>query len=330
MIHLMRATQRMFSQIKDCIEGSINIVILPHIHPDGDTLGSALALKYALKSLDKNPYIVIDDEITNNLKFATTNELISKDDFMDLGLKVDLVISVDASDAERLGDRYNFINESLRTINIDHHKTNTEFCDINIVDENAAATGIIIYRILDELNIPITKKIAEAIYIAIVTDTGNFKYSNTDAETFLIAANLISKGIDNTNIINHLYQNRPIKELYLVRDALKQLTLYFDGKVSVIELTMEDFKRNEISPSNTEGIIETARDIEGVEVAIFIKEIEKNKVKVSLRSKNDIDVSELAQRFKGGGHSKAAGCSFNTTIEDARNTLLHALKETFE
>lgn len=320
----------MMNRIKEYIDGSINVLILPHIHPDGDTLGSALALKVALINMGKNAHIVINDEIANNLRFVACNNIMSTDEYDKLGIETDLVISVDASDAGRLGNRHEYIVKAKKSINIDHHKTNTEYCDLNLVDENAAATGILIYKLIEFLDVEITKEIAEAIYVAIVTDTGNFKYSNTDADTFLIAANLVNAGIDNTTIINNLYQNRPIKELYLIRDALKNLNLYLDGRVSIIELNLEDFKINNISPTNTDGIIEFARDIDGVEVAVFIKEIDFDKIKVSLRSKNDVDVSAIAQKFNGGGHSKAAGCSFESSIKDVREILLDALKEIFE
>ena len=320
----------MMNNIKNFIEGSINVLILPHIHPDGDTLGSALALKLALVGMGKNAYIVIDDEIGSTLTFITNENIMSTYEYDKLGIEADLVISVDSSDAGRLGSRYRYIEEASKSINIDHHKTNTEYCNLNLVDENSAATGIIVYKLLEFLEVTITKEIAEAIYVAIVTDTGNFKYSNTDADTFLIAASLIKAGIDNTTIINNLYQNKPLKELYLIREALKNLTLYYNGKVSIIELNLEDFKANNISPTNTEGIIEFARDIEGVEVAIFIKEIDFGIIKVSLRSKNHVDVSVIAQKFEGGGHSKAAGCSFDVSIKEVREILLDTFKEIFD
>ncbi|WP_432665008.1 bifunctional oligoribonuclease/PAP phosphatase NrnA [Wukongibacter baidiensis] len=313
--------------ISNIIRGRKKIVILPHILPDGDTLGSSIALKKALCLLNKDVSIILDDEIPSNLLFlACDNNIMSTELFLDLNDNPDLVITIDSSDVDRLGDRGRLLDLCEETLNIDHHRTNSYYGKYNIVDSEASSCGEIIYKIIKELDIEIKEDIAESLYVSLSTDTGSFKYSNTSPETLRIAANLLEVGIDTTRIVTELYQNKPVNKIRLLADALNSLEIYYDGKLSIISVPLQMFKKSNAHTSDSDGIIEYGRDIHGVEVAILLKELSPNEIKVGFRSKYDFDVSRIAMEFGGGGHKKASGCTIYDTIENAKKIIVEKFK----
>lgn len=316
--------------IVNILRGRKNVIILPHILPDGDTLGSSLALRNALRYLGQNVSIVLDDEIPSNLNFMVDdNSIMSTDSFLSLKLCPDLIVTIDTSDVERLGDRYRLLDLSEEILNIDHHKTNNYYGKYNLVDSEASSCGEIIYEIIKKLDIEPNKDISTYLYVSLSTDTGSFKYSNTTPKTLRIAACLLEAGIDKNYIITELYQNKPFNRVKLLSDALNTLESFYNGKLAVIYVTKQMFESNNISSANADGIIEYARDIEGVEVAVFLKELSPNEVKIGLRSKYDIDVSAIAADFDGGGHRKASGCTIFDTMENAKKVIVEKFKNEF-
>ncbi len=312
------------SNVSKVILSANNILILPHIMADGDTLGSSVALYLALKKLGKNPCILLDEDIPNNLKFFIPEDSIAQT--FDESSLIDLVISIDCSDLERLGTRKKYILNTQNTLNIDHHKTNTQFAKVNIIDSKAAATGEIIYEVIKTLQASISKEIATALYVAISTDTGSFKYDNTSPKTHLISAELLEYGINLNQVSVELYQNKPVYKMKLMIEALKTLEFYCDGKVGLISITNEMMDKVGANSTDSDGLIELARDLEGVEVGILLKEIKKEEIKIGLRSKYNIDVSKIAMMFDGGGHSKAAGCTMFENIENAKKKIVAEIK----
>ncbi|SKC74078.1 DHH family phosphoesterase [Maledivibacter halophilus] len=317
----------MMNNILNLLRGSQKIIILPHILPDGDTLGSSLALKRTLEILGKKALILIDDEIPSNLNFMINhNSIMSTKTFLSLDFKPDLIVTIDTSDIERLGDRRELLDLNDEILNIDHHKTNINFGKYNLVDSNASSCGEIIYKIINDLEIELDKDISTYLYVSLSTDTGSFKYSNTTPKTLRIAADLLEKGIDSTFIVTMLYQNKPMNKIKLLSDALNTLEIHYDGKLAMIHVTNKMFEENNISPSNSDGIIEYARDIEGVEVAVFLKELSFNEIKVGFRSKYYFDVSLIAGEFNGGGHKKASGCTIFDTMINAKEKIKEKLR----
>jgi len=309
--------------ISSIIRGRKKIIILPHILPDGDTLGSSIALKKALCLLNNDVSIILDDEIPSNLLFlADNNNIMSTKLFLDLNVNPDLVITIDTSDVERLGDRGKLLNLSEEILNIDHHSTNNYYGKYNIVDPDASSGGEIIYEIIKELDVEIKKDIAESLYVSLSTDTGSFKYSNTSPKTLRIAADLLEAGIDTTRIVTELYQNKPVNKIRLLSDVLSSLEIYYDGKLSIMSVPLQMFEKNNAHTSESDGIIEYGRDIDGVEVSILLKELAPNEIKVGFRSKYDFDVSLIAMEFGGGGHKKASGCTIFDTIENAKKIIV--------
>lgn len=298
------------------------VIILPHIIPDGDTLGSAGALQHALNNFGNETIILIEDDIPSDLKFLELNNLYDirnlKNEFTDF----DMIITIDSSDIDRLGVRAKLLQYTDNILNIDHHKTNSEYGKFNYIDITASSCGEIIYDIIMDLNINIDKKIASLLYIAITTDTGSFKYSNTTPKTLRIAANLLEYGIDKDDINIQLYQNKPLNKMKLLIDTLNTLEFYFNNKLSIMYISLEMLKENNIDFSDSDGIIEHGRNIENVEIAVLLKEVNKKEIKVGLRSKGNYDVSEIAAFFGGGGHKNAAGCTIKASIEEAKNILI--------
>lgn len=330
MIQLLRKWKKMITKnILDLFVGRKNILILPHILPDGDTLGSSLALDEALKSIGHKPYIILDDDIPTNLNFITENKILSTKSFHSLNIKPDMIITIDSSDVDRIGKRIDLFTLTDEIINIDHHKTNSNFAKYNLVNKDASACGEIIYNLINDLSIKFTKEMATCLYVALSTDTGSFKYSNTTSRTLRIAADLLDMNINQAYITTELYQNKNINKINLLKDILNTLEIYYDGRLSIMYLTLDMLKRNSVDPSDTDGLIEYARDIEGVEVGVLLKELSLNEVKIGLRSKYDLDVSQIAKLFNGGGHKNASGCTLNGNINDAKRTILDVLKNKF-
>ncbi len=303
-----------------------NIAIFPHQSPDGDAIGSAVAISLYLQELGKKAVIVIDDEIQYELRFLLEyTEFITYEEALIVYDDWDFCITVDCGDIERITRRRNLIKDR-KLLNIDHHITNPGFGDFNIVDVKAPAACEIIYLILKANGFTPTKKIAEAIYTGISTDTGNFLYDNVRAKTFVVAAELIEIGIDKNKIVFELYQNNRSEKIKLHADVMSKMTIHCGGKLAVTYVDPAMLKKNSASMLDTEGVSESMRDIRGVEVACFLKEQvkEDNSIftKVSMRSLAGHDVAKVASHFGGGGHKAAAGFTLNKNKEEVKELLL--------
>ncbi|SCG83401.1 Bifunctional oligoribonuclease and PAP phosphatase nrnA [Proteiniborus sp. DW1] len=306
------------------IEKNNSICITSHVNPDGDSIGSVLALGLALK---RNGYdnitMFIPDEIPRNLSFLPGVDLIQKE-IPDNKIKT--LIALDCGDLERIGIEKTVLKSIDSIINIDHHITNTKFGNINIIDPDASSTGEIIYEILEFMSVNIDKDIATSLYVAISSDTGSFKYDNTSPTTHIIASKLLNIGID-INFINvNLYQSRSIEKTKLLMASLSTMEILEEGKIALVNVTRQMLQSCNATMSDGDNIIDFIRDIDGIEIACIFKEIEDNVVKVGFRSKNYVDVSAIAKNFNGGGHKKASGCTIYTSIEEGKILVLKEIK----
>jgi phosphoesterase RecJ-like protein len=308
---------KMFTDIVKRIQNAKKILIIPHIMPDGDTIGSSIALKLALQNMGKIACVHNIDPLPDDISFIGTEYLADATDFV---ASADLAISVDASDKNRLSIPFEAIS-GLDIINIDHHRTNDNYGFLNIVVPNAAATGEIIYRLIQFMGIKITREMAESLYIAIATDTGRFLYSNTSSETMKIVADLLEKGIDIDNLNIQLYQNQSFNKVMFESEALLSMKLYYANHVSMICLKKSLFEKHGVNHTASDGIVERARNICGVNISLLLKEVQDT-VKVSMRSKSDFDVSKIAEVFGGGGHRNAAGFVTQYTMEKISKLLI--------
>lgn len=302
------------------------IAVFPHQSPDGDAIGSAVAMALYLKEIGKRAVICIDDEIQYELRFLCAYaDFVSYEEALGLYQNWDFCVSVDCADKARLGRRAMF-TEGKELLNIDHHHTNPLFGEYNIVDKNAPAACEVIYHMLKENGFTITKEIGEAIYTGLSTDTGNFLYDNVRPETFLVASELLRLGIDKAKIVFELYQNKRSEKIRLHADAINQITFHKGGSLAMTYVDDEMLLRNGASMLDTEGICESLRDIRGVEVACFLKEKREEdgsfSTKVSMRALPMHDVSSVASSFGGGGHKAAAGFTLEADKEKVKELLL--------
>ena len=297
------------------------IVILTHENPDGDAMGTSLALYSALKQMGKKPDIIIPEHPRNFNFLPGIGEIKRETDVE----KYDLAIAVDCATIKMMNGFVRYFEDAKVRISIDHHSTNTMFGDINYVSPDAPACAQILLVVLEYFKVEITQEIGTCILTGIITDTGGFKYSGVTAETFEFVAWLLNKGINVSKIYRKALQIKTKSNFELGRIAADRLEFLEDGKVAYTYITLEDIQRVNAESGDQEGIVETGRDIEGVEVSIFIRETDKG-CKISMRSNEYVNVSDLCLLLGGGGHTHAAGASMQCTIERAKEKILMQLK----
>ena len=305
----------------ELLKSAQKLVIVSHVSPDGDTLGSSLALMHALRMFGKEVIMNVDDDISTVYSF-----LPGIDEYRrfapDESVAADLLVIIDASSADRAGNAMEVV-KSPAVLSIDHHKTNTRFADYLYLDSDAAATAEIIYSLLLEMGIKLTRDIATCIYEGLYTDTGSFKYSNTTSNTLKTAADLLEYGV-NPSVISDNMELKSRSQIEMLRKVLETLTFLKDGKIAYIEIPLELYDHN----VETDAFISYPRYVEGVEIALLFKQVEDNLTRVSFRSK-EIDVARIALSFGGGGHKKAAGCSIYAPLKEAEEVILRAVGELF-
>lgn len=294
-----------------------HIVLSGHVQPDGDCLGSILALYQALKTEERQVQIWLDDDISPLYEFLPYIDIIRRPN--EQLCTADLLVVLDASDAERIGRVREAVAAPL--LNIDHHLSNTAFADYLLLDTQAAATGELVFQLLEQMAIPLTPDIAVCLYTAIATDCGFFRYANTTPATLRYAAVLMEQGARPHWIAEQL-ETKSLSSMLLLGKVLQSLEFFQNGAVSCITLPQPLLEEAE----NTEGYINYPRCIEGVEVAVMFKEKEENVIRVSMRSKI-LDVSRIAFSFGGGGHMRAAGCTINEPLAVAKAKLLERIEQ---
>lgn len=306
--------------------------IVAHVMPDGDTIGSCLALMGVLKENGKYVDLYCQDNPPDNLKFLQGIHEFRKN--MNVDAEYDAVICLDCSDEARLGECAGILGNAAHTINIDHHISNSKYADINIVDPGASSTAELIYSLIKKFSNTISLPVCEALYTGIVTDTGGFEFSNTTPAAHRIAAELVEYGVDVDRITRLIYKNIPLEKVRLLGIVLNSLEIYMDGKVAFLTVTRSMYQQagftTDNNDSSTEGMINFAIDINGVECAAMFRQIENNITKVGFRTKTEIDASALAARFGGGGHARAAGCTIEDDISSSKNLVLEELKNMYD
>jgi phosphoesterase RecJ-like protein len=297
----------------------MRILIITHIYPDGDCIGSSLALAIGLRSIGKYVDIVDEHVIPPAYAFLPHSNEILQPSGVDG--EYDLVIAVDASDVERLGAASSLLGRGNAVVSIDHHATSEEFAEVNWIEPEAAATGELIYILLNELGISISKDIAVCLYTALSTDTGSFRFSNTTKRTFEIASHLVGLGANPGDISENVFDTKPYAALKLLGTMLEGLSLSDCGQVAWMALTKEMMSYFDVTAQDIEGFVNYARMVEGVLIALLFRE-EDDAIKISLRGRGDVDVSVLALELGGGGHAKAAGCSVKGSLDEVKQRVV--------
>jgi len=297
-------------------------MVTSHIDPDGDAIGSAFALSFALRNLGKESVVYFKDKVPYRYEFLPrpanlVHEIPPK--------QFDAVFAVDCGDFFRVGDGYEKLKDKGQIINIDHHDTNEAFGFLNISDQRASSTAEIIYAVLKALNVRMDFDIAVNIYTAILTDTGSFRYNSTNSKAFIICEEMTHFGVLPSYVAEQVYESHPKERFQLLCAALSTLDTYHDNRIAFILITDDMIKNIGASKEQTDGFVEFLKEMKGVEVALVARQIGASQYKISMRSKGKIDVASVASRFGGGGHTNAAGCILEGSAEQVKKVLVEAV-----
>ena len=310
-----------FAEIGRALREHHKFAVLSHVRPDGDALGSTLALALSLKELGKDVRAWNEEGMLEKYNFLARAELLTEppitpEDF-------DVAIALDTAVQNRLGTTTAAVGSAKLWINMDHHPSNPRYGDLVYIDPTAPATGQILFELLTNQKFPITPAIAENLYVAISTDTGSFQYPNTTVRTFEIAAELVRGGVNVGRISQLTYENFPRRRIELLRDLLATMRFGCDGKLAYFSLSQASALALGVIPEDNEGLIDHLRAIHGVVVAIFFEELTDGKVRVSMRSKNEaVDVCAICTQFGGGGHVLAAGARVRGTLPEVEKKIV--------
>ena len=309
------------SNLFEDLKSSSNL-ITGHINPDGDALGSALAFKLILDSKGVHADVSFDmkGNVPSNLNHLPIELILDnpKENYEN-------VYVFDCGNSERLGDLEDLALNSKRVIVIDHH-INPSFGDIQIIDSKAASTTQVLFREIISANIDIDKNIANCLMTGLITDTGRFQYSNTDNEVFEIASKLMLSGAELTSISDNIYGSIPMNAIKLQSEVLNRIELYKEEELVVSYVLQDDYLKYKIESSETDFLIDSIRLVKESNIALLLKEQEDKSFKGSLRSRNELDVQQIASLFGGGGHKAASGFSTNLTMEEIKSKVKNAIK----
>lgn len=312
-----------YNNLWEAIEKSDRIAISGHSRPDGDCVGSCLGLvNYIADSFGKRADLFLES-IPMSFSFLKGSDSVILD--YPEADSYDLFILLDCGDLERTGEAVKYFNKAAFTVCIDHHATNTGYADINIINSDSAATAELLCSLMDYEKI--TLDTANCLYLGIVHDTGVFKHSNTTRKTMELAGMLLEKGVNAGWIIDKTFYEKTYVQNQILGRSLMESILVMDGRVIASYVNLEVQKLYGIDNSDMEGIVDQLRVTKGVEVAILLKEIKKREWKVSLRSNNIVDVSQVALKFAGGGHIRAAGCTLHGSVYDVLNSLTREIEK---
>jgi len=319
----------MMKPIVSHLKNSRSVLLATHINPDGDAIGSLVAMGLALEKLGKAVTLYCSSPIPAVYKFLPTTDKITG--VCEQANRFDTAIILDCGDFDRVGKAFSEIKKIETIINIDHHVTNTGFGDLEIVDTAACATSEIIYKLIKKLGISISPGMAISIYTGIFTDTGSFRFSNTNRAAFSICEEMVAIGIDPYRVAQNVYGTYSLGRIKLLNLALNSIEVAAGGKVSIMTLTRDMLAETKTHPEDIDGLINYARRIEDVKLAALLQELENRNpgsngpacFHVSLRSDGTVDVAEIAAAFGGGGHAVAAGFNIDSPLEEIKAKIVH-------
>ncbi|MBQ1927133.1 MAG: bifunctional oligoribonuclease/PAP phosphatase NrnA [Proteobacteria bacterium] len=297
------------------IQGAQRFLVSMHCRPDGDAAGSAIAMAHILHALGKEVTILNVDEIPPQFAFLNGAESIvhALDQF-----DFDLCIILDCATPDLLGKKFPHDKITCPMVFIDHHSVPWQDCVVNLHDSQASAVGEILFHLANALGVEISQDIAAALYTSIITDTGSFRYTSTTADAMRVCSYLLATDINVWEICSNIYENNPVEKIQLLGLVLQTLWLSRDGKLACMHANRQMLKQCHCSGAMTDGFINYARSIAGVEVSIFLTQLEDKLYRLSFRSRGNIDVSQIAAKFGGGGHKNAAACTIEGSVETIR------------
>ncbi len=313
----------MLKKIADHLFKSKSVAIFVHENPDWDCMGSAFALRGALRSKLIRADVFTEKPLSHHLSFMETDVITYTDG---IAPGYDCYCAVDVSDTKRMGLWGDVFSKKENTVCIDHHLQKEEFTELSHVEPSRGSTGELIYELLSFAEVNITKEIAGYLYCAISSDTGSLQYSAVNVRTYEIVIELTKAGIDTAYLCSMLYERNTLTQLKLKAEAINSIRIYGEGKIAVASVSVDTLKKYNAEPSDVEALAQLPRSIDGVMMSAFIKEVEKGTIRVSLRAQGDYDIEPVARCFGGGGHKKAAGCRFfDASIEETEKALVNEL-----
>ncbi len=300
-----------------------SFLLTTHEGPDGDAVGSSLALASLLRKMDKDVTVHFRDPVPDLYAFLPGAETvvphIPDRDY-------DVAVVLDIGELSRAGEEFCGFRRIGKIINLDHHLSCDTFGTHNLIDTTAAATGVLVHRIASHAGYSVDPETALCIYVSIITDTGSFRYSNANREAFSIAGEMIECGVNAWDVAEQLYENQPRKRLELLARCLPTLEVIGGGKAASVTVTLEMYASTGANAELTDGFVNYPRSIRGVEVAIFFRQLDEHKVKVGFRSKGKVNVAQFSAAMGGGGHHNAAGCTVEGSIEEAKARIYDLLE----
>ncbi|OGW84545.1 MAG: hypothetical protein A2987_01250 [Omnitrophica bacterium RIFCSPLOWO2_01_FULL_45_10] len=314
-------------RVIEAIKSHERFLITAHVNLEGDSLGSQLAAKELLKGMGKSAVIMDNDPIPQHYRFLPKTDEVLK--AQDLTIPFDAALVLDCPTLKRVGKVRELIQKNKFIINIDHHISNEKFGDVNWVLPEASSAGEMIYRLFKEMDVALTKETALCLYIAILTDTGSFNYENTSSVTHEIAGELLGYGVEPAAVSESVYERRSVADIKLLGLVLSTIRINREGRVAYLKITRDMINETGADLSKSEGLVNYARSIDKVKVAILFREDlkEAGKINVSFRSKGDVDVNGIAAFFGGGGHAKAAGCIIEAPLAEAEEKVIAKVEE---
>ncbi len=315
--------QRNLNELALDFERHHEIALVCHVSPDGDTLGSALALLHVCDKLGKVCRVYCQDDVPQMYSFLPGVDRVTP--YCNQSAQGLLVIFIDTSDDKRVGNCIAICDSASKTYAIDHHVTHVPFTNVSIVEPDASATAIVMIKLIDRL-CPMDETIASCLYTAISTDTGNFNFANTNSSALTAAARCVDAGANVEELSLKLFRLKSRARIRLMQIALKKMSFVLNDKVALVALSKSDYDKCGASDGDGEGIVSYIMEIEGVVAAVFAREL-NDKIKFSLRSCNLLDVSKVANQFGGGGHKQAAGVTLVCDMESAVGLITNAIED---
>ena len=321
-------TLRPLDGVMAALEGAKTVALVCHISPDGDTVGSALALRLGLLEKGKKVALYCQDKIPDILAFLPgAGEFRLPETAQE---PADLLLCLDVSDEKRMGRCHALMAQAAHTALIDHHGTNTRFCGENVVDGDAPANCLIVYELLQRMNCTITPEVALCLAVGLSTDTGHLTYNNTTPEAYRVMGELVEAGAPIAEAYRILYRERPPRQVALLARALHSLTFHEGGRITSIRLTAQDFADCGALQEDAEIIVNYGLDVKGVRMCVFARENGAGSVKLSLRAVAPDNVARVAVAFGGGGHAQAAGATVQLPLDEAIAQVVARMKDELE
>ncbi|MEA3361416.1 MAG: bifunctional oligoribonuclease/PAP phosphatase NrnA [Thermodesulfobacteriota bacterium] len=316
------------NDIASLLKEGKKFLVVSHKDPDGDAIGSALALSETLILYGKEVITYNAGPIPDSLSHLSGIEKVV--DSIDPEFDFDALLVLDCGNIERVGEMHSVLSKIRPLINIDHHRNNSQFGDLNFVDDQSSSVGEIIYKLMKLADFPINKSIAENIFVSLQSDTGSFRYENTTSDTFHIAGDMVDWGVRPWKISRNIMDLYSLKKLKLLEITLKTIELHHSGMLGLLTVTKEMQSKVNAREFDSEGFVDYPRLIAGVEVGALIKEARKNFFKISLRSNDWVNVSDLARYFGGGGHPRAAAFTMEGRLEYVKREFINIAKSFLE